>query len=709
MATRLQTVMQRVKGLFGIGWLGSGDTSGWQSSQDWIRGLDLMRDPSDLSRPYEQVGPYQRVVSVIARDAASVPWEFFPVGSDGESGDDPVPNHPASRLFTQPNPYMLGNQLFIGSYICKMVFGEWIWYYPDLTLGRNGGLRATQNNSGELYLLHPPSVRRAVKGGVLRYWIHNQDGTETELDPDRLTRSARYNPYDSLHGLSLAASILADLKGYHAAADWNRRFFDEQNGVPTVVLMPQAGGGVMTESKRDDFLRRWNQKHGQTKRSVGVLPAGWDLKDLGLSQRDMDFSELRQFGRDEILASAGVPPLIAAYLTRAVTYNASEQKELYWESTISNFVHEEQAVLNYDFLPKVGVTERAYPKWEVVKALLENLAEKTTVAKTWFDMGLSKRVINERLEMGWEPDLIKDYEEAYLPFSIMPVGQLEMARTPAGPVDQNTQDQPPADEQAAKGLSEAGREQRRTMVWKGIIARTFDLELRFDKAIRKHMKQIRDAALEYVDGLKGWKARQERAITKQNDIFDIDELKKLLQKLTEPIHLAAMVRGGESVISDLGMGIDFDTLDPRVLGKLAELTGKITRIDDTIEAALRESLVEGLAGGESPQQLAARVREEMDASLSRSMTIARTETGFAFNTGRNEGMKQAGVKRQEWLSARDPKVREAHALEDGQVTDIGEPFPNTKLLYPQDPAGPPKQIINCRCVAVPILEGETNG
>lgn len=702
MANRIQRWM--AKGLFGIDWL-SGDTSGWESTQDWIRGLDLLKPGDPLQRPYEQVGPYQRVVSVIARDAASVPWEMFAVDSQGEAGDDPIPNHPIIQLFSRPNDYMLGNQLFIGSYICKLVFGEWIWYYPDLTVGRRGGLRATEGNSGGISLLNPMAVRRKMEGGAMVYsYLDPKTGTEEPLDADRLTRSARYNPYNPLRGLPLSASIMADLAGYYAAADWNKRFFGDQNGVPTLVIKPTIGVNVPPE-QRDDFVRRWNSRH--QKRGVGMLPGGWDIQDLGISQRDMDFSELRQFGRDEILANAGVPPLIAAYLTRPITYNAAEQKELYWESTISNFVHEERAVLNEDFLQKVGVADRLYPNWDVVKALLENLTEKTTVAKEWFSMGLSKRVINERLEMGWDEELIEDYDIGYLPFSMAPVDTLDMPRSPAGPLPPPSGEEDEPEERGLKGLSDEGREQRRTLVWKQIMIRTRDLETRFDRVIRRLMNQIREEALDYVNGLKGWLDRQ--GVTKQDgpDIFDVEAFQLLLQELTEPIHRQAVIRGGESVIADLGLGISFDIQDPRVLGKLAELTGKITRIVPTIEELLRESLVEGLRDGESPQQLAARVRDVMDVNLSRSMTIARTETGFAFNTGRNEGMKQAGIDRHEWLSSRDPKVRDTHRAEDGQVTTIGEPFPNTKLLYPNDPAGPPGEIINCRCVAVPVLEGET--
>ena len=54
------------------------------------------------------------------------------------------------------------------------------------------------------------------------------------------------------------------------------------------------------------------------------------------------------------------------------------------------------------------------------------------------------------------------------------------------------------------------------------------------------------------------------------------------------------------------------------------------------------------------------------------------------------------------------RVRDSHAAVgvDGQVRDIGDPFvlgDGVTLLYPLDPSGPPGDVINCRCVAIPVV------
>ena len=62
--------------------------------------------------------------------------------------------------------------------------------------------------------------------------------------------------------------------------------------------------------------------------------------------------------------------------------------------------------------------------------------------------------------------------------------------------------------------------------------------------------------------------------------------------------------------------------------------------------------------------------------------------------------KQSGVvKTKMWLSARDDRVRDAHAVIDGEIVRLNEQFSNG-LMFPGDPAGPPEEIIQCRCNAI---------
>jgi uncharacterized protein with gpF-like domain len=61
-----------------------------------------------------------------------------------------------------------------------------------------------------------------------------------------------------------------------------------------------------------------------------------------------------------------------------------------------------------------------------------------------------------------------------------------------------------------------------------------------------------------------------------------------------------------------------------------------------------------------------------------------------------------GVEEKEWLSARDTHVRDSHISIDGEIVKMIDRFSNG-LRYPGDPEGPAGEIINCRCIELPVI------
>jgi uncharacterized protein with gpF-like domain len=71
---------------------------------------------------------------------------------------------------------------------------------------------------------------------------------------------------------------------------------------------------------------------------------------------------------------------------------------------------------------------------------------------------------------------------------------------------------------------------------------------------------------------------------------------------------------------------------------------------------------------------------------------------------RDAAMDQLGVEKIAWGTAGDGEVRDTHVV-NAAIGPIkrGETFPNG-CRYPCDPAGAAGETINCRCVAIPVLE-----
>lgn len=135
----------------------------------------------------------------------------------------------------------------------------------------------------------------------------------------------------------------------------------------------------------------------------------------------------------------------------------------------------------------------------------------------------------------------------------------------------------------------------------------------------------------------------------------------------------------------------------------------LNAVGDRLAEVSRQTLAEGVAAGETVDQLRDRMLAAFDSEgtqlgPTRSNRIARTEAGRAWNTaalGAARTMSAPGrpfVK--QWVTERDSLVRHAHEEVNGQLRLLDEPFSVGGVLMdaPHDPTAPPDLTINCRCI-----------
>lgn len=154
-----------------------------------------------------------------------------------------------------------------------------------------------------------------------------------------------------------------------------------------------------------------------------------------------------------------------------------------------------------------------------------------------------------------------------------------------------------------------------------------------------------------------------------------------------------------------------EPLDTQVY--LMNARNRLVGIGNELWFNARNAIAEGLKAGESIPDIATRIRYAAGITEPRARVIARTESHGARNTVNAATIRRAASAfaqpnafTRRWQAAEDARTRPTHVEADGQTVALNEPFTVglASLDFPGDPAGPPEEVINCRCTTITIID-----
>lgn len=117
-----------------------------------------------------------------------------------------------------------------------------------------------------------------------------------------------------------------------------------------------------------------------------------------------------------------------------------------------------------------------------------------------------------------------------------------------------------------------------------------------------------------------------------------------------------------------------------------------------VKQNIKRSLATAIAQGEGFQKTTKRIQKDLEKNANNARRIAVTEQGRIMNSARFEATERADNKglqlTKTWIATIDDRTRDSHASLEGETVKFNETFSNG-LLYPNDPAGPAEEVINC--------------
>jgi HK97 family phage portal protein len=602
-----------------------------------------------FNQMYEQTSWVRAVVGVICKAVTARGYSLSPIKPNADSRN-------AERLqefFANCNPNDTLLEILDDIARDIYVFGN---AFLEVVYGAD-------SKPKELWNLDATTMRIKADehGTIIGYIQIPRDLSEkVEFKPKEVIHFKMGTKGATLYGLSPLASLILPVTVDKYAQIYNRAFFLNGAKIRGAFIMKDATP-EQVERNREYMAAR--AKNPDMAHSDLVLEGNIEFKQISTTQKDMEFLELREFTRNEILAVYGVPPgKVSIIETGNIGAGTGEhQTATFYDETISPF------------------------QMRLAEKLTKHIIRQGFGITDW-SFQFNKRAIDE-----------KDQAEIfniYLQNNVFSPEEVRRIVAPRMPEIQ-------------KSLKP-----RETIV--NATRAIVSLENKFVKAIKNLFRKIGEGVkskLLYI------KTEADLEILLQ--LVDKDGIARTIEKFSfaaarKGLELSAQ-RAGLEGIDELSSGIQ-----EKIRITASALADDLAR---GMVDRLKEELTAGIAANETIPQLMQRIenwvgsqtisvkpvldaegnilREASSRTIGKEVlaeVIARTEANRAYNEGNLDALKQAGIEKVQFLLASDACEECVAAVGTSPGEKLG------RIVSIDDAEGVLPIHCNCRCTTLSVLE-----
>lgn len=183
--------------------------------------------------------------------------------------------------------------------------------------------------------------------------------------------------------------------------------------------------------------------------------------------------------------------------------------------------------------------------------------------------------------------------------------------------------------------------------------------------------------------------------------------------------LSAWVKSSAPVIAPAEFAARWASIvNQQAVEYLATATNRLSGVGDSIWNDIRERTSQAIKTGATNETLRQEIQKIGDFSEYRADVVARTETVGAYNSGNwagSQALGPYGPVEKVWVATMeatttklDGRTRPTHQRLHNKSMPTLQPFivGGYPMLFPLDPAGPPQEVIQCRCYLEMLFPGD---
>jgi HK97 family phage portal protein len=569
-------------------------------------------------------------VRAIGQHIAGVPFRFFrEVYKDGELALEPF-DSPAARAFLRrPNKQ---HTLFdLIEVICS---------HLELTGDAYGELASLPGGYLEIMPISPHRMRivpdrktriagyqQVMSGEVVAAWA-----------PEEIAHFSYFNPTSDLYGmppaLACAKAVIVDF----LASAFNESFF-RNDATPGLAIQ-------YDRSLSPEFVTRlksqWRALHGGLAQAHGVaiVDGGGKLTPMGPSHKEMAFIEQKHMSREEVLAAMGCPPIIVGLLTGETYANGEAEIKRFWRGTLLPKMKKIEGVFDAYIAPHFGPDVVGRFLTDTVPDLQENEKEKSD--RLLAEVAAGVTTINEARPLLRRGGKVAWGDVWWGPISATPISDASVVAPPAPDPNTNAPENPSVF--AAKWETESAK----ARLWKARDANAGAHSKKLRSGLKKEFERQRKAVVSKLgDVFKEESIVKRMAAIEKSDWFDDAELVNLFKVFG----LLAAKDSGETAAKLCGKKEWIER--PEIIDRfIATKVASAIKVNETTKSQIRDILAN--AADEDPRPSLGDITQRINevfakADISRSATIAQTETIRSFGVRRGRGVS-TGWREEEGLA-----------------------------------------------------------
>lgn len=607
------------------------------------------------------------------------------------------------------------------------------------------------------HLVRPiPGPRRTV--AYYEFGVHRLG---VKLLPENVIPFRYVNPdWDPLEPAPVGLSPLqAAQKAYetrYGMQQWQNEFFKRGGNVAHIFSIKDGGGAA------DAKIKQWQESYA--KRYQGIENAfkpmfmqNVEFMRAGLTQAEMMYLETAQLCDADICRVFGIPPAdmgITENKSSLSQGGASTRSIAYWQQSVIPRIMLRDAVLTEKLCPLFGdditcdtdlsgifaIQEASLNQSKSMVILTGRPVMTVNEARERMDLPLSDDPTADELTQaqnltgkvadGMPDSVATDPQGGKAPKGAggEPQGagakdQAKNSRAALGALEaHNLNGAGSIPAPATKKLSLIDRRKRANADlarYERRVAAAFNAH--FDRqeteALARLERQGRHGGADIASARNGSAKRILNASYNPDELVNSDDAEE--QKALQAVFDAFVAERGVAAAAEIGVEVATQAFTEKVKAQiLARVDRMIALTDETTRRLLREKIAALIARPVTETQpkagfseIAAAVRAAFDDRRANALTIARTETAWAYNAAAHEAWKSAGVPMKSWLTAEDDRVRDTHMeAENAGAIPMDEPFMvgGYETMYPGG-TGDPGEDINCRCIVQPEFGDDSSG